>query len=118
MNPYLKQVALTEWRGLDYTEQPLDNFHSLGDLAKSEFERLGLLERFNETAVASAWRKLVGDFVATHTRPVSLQGGVLLVQVLQPTVRFELERMGKPIILAKLRDELNIPITDLRFQLG
>ena len=51
----------------------------------------------------TAWNEIVGDFLAAHSLPVSMRDGILIIQVLQPTVRYELERSWKPEILRKLK---------------
>lgn len=66
-------------------------------------ERLGLAERLDEEEVRAEWLAIVGPFLAQHSQPSSLKRGVLTVTVLQPSVRFELERSWKPIVLEKLR---------------
>ncbi len=118
MNPVLRKTVLREWRGLDYDDKLSESFSCVSDLARAEFEKLGMLERFAESAVTAAWREVVGDFIANHSRPVALQSGVLVIHVLQPTLRYELDRFCKKTILAKLASELNLRISDICFKLS
>jgi len=64
---------------------------------------LGLKDLMNEADVISAWREIVGNFIASNSAPVRLVAGTLTVRVLQPSLRFELERQWRGIILEKLR---------------
>ncbi len=118
MNAYLREAVLREWRGLAYDVPPTETFKCVSDIARSEFQKLGMLERFDESAVSSAWRTIVGDFIALNSRPVALHAGVLVIHVLQPALRCELERSCKATILARLASALNMKISDIRFKLG
>ena len=80
--------------------------------------KLGLGERLGEQQVTAAWRDVVGDFLATHSLPVGLSAGVLTVQVVQPSVRYELDRNWKRDILTKLQERFGKKIVrDVRFRL-
>jgi predicted nucleic acid-binding Zn ribbon protein len=108
-----------EWRGLPEipftkdTAKPISE--SLGKLMSS----LGLGERLRENEVRRAWKDVVGDFLATHSEPQALRNGVLIVRVLQSTVYFELERMWKREILAKLKQRFGArTVRDIKFRIG
>ncbi len=65
----------------------------------------------------TAWREVVGDFLAEHSVPVALKEGVLIIQVLQPTVRYELDRTWKPEILRKLKARFGAKsVKEVRFR--
>ena len=82
-------------------------------------KKLGLGERLREEEVLGAWREIVGDFFAKHSSPQRLKEGVLYVHVLQPTVHFELERVWRREILAKLKKRFGGQVVrDMRFRLG
>lgn len=99
----LRRFALEEWRGLPEKreEKPLV---AVGDAVQALVARLGLRERINEADILAAWKDIVGDFLAAHSRPARLAKGVLHVEVLQPSVRYELDRTWRPEILKKLQD--------------
>jgi len=79
---------------------------------------LGLGERLREQEVQEAWAGIVGDFLARHSRPASLNHGVLIVQVLQPSVHYELERVWKSEVLQKLKSKFGPrAIREIRFRL-
>lgn len=68
--------------------------------------------------VLAAWREIVGDFLYQHSRPDSIQRGVLSVRVLQPTVNHVLT-MERPRILKRLQTILkNSGIKDIRLKHG
>jgi predicted nucleic acid-binding Zn ribbon protein len=99
----IRQRVLNEWRGLpDQPERP-ERCTLAAEALKKLLPKLGLTERLNEQDVMAAWREIVGDFLAEHSMPVALRDGVLIIQVLQPTVRYELDRTWKPEILRKLK---------------
>lgn len=99
----IRRRVLEDWRGLPENREPPDRCVAVGDALKKLLPRLGLSERLNEQEVQNAWLEIVGDFLAGQSTPVSLRGGVLIVQVVQPTVRYELDRSWKPDVLKKLQ---------------
>ena len=81
--------------------------------------KLGLEGRLREEEIIAAWAEIVGDFFAKHSRPVRLHQGALVVNVLQPTVLYELDRQWKSVILAKLKKRFGGKvIRELRFRVG
>ena len=82
-------------------------------------ESLGLGERLREEEIRAAWCATVGEFLSGHSRPLKLQKGILIVQVLQPTMLYEFDRVLKTQILAKLRDRFGArTIREVRFRIG
>ena len=115
----LRARVLAEWRGLPETPFPRDSARPIGDSLAKVMKGLGLNERLNEEEVFRAWQEIVGDYLAKHSSPHRLKDGVLYVNVLQPTVHFELERAGKREILAKLKKRFGTRVVrDMRFRLG
>jgi predicted nucleic acid-binding Zn ribbon protein len=98
----LRRSVVEEWRGLPEKREgrPLV---AVAEAIQSLVTRLGLTERINEGDILAAWREVVGDFLAQHSRPSRLVNGVLHVEVMQSSVRYELDRTWRPIILQKLR---------------
>lgn len=81
-------------------------------------KKLGLGERIDEQAIQDCWKEIVGDFLASHSVPVGLKNGSLLVRVSQPSVHYELDRSWRPRILATLRERFGSDrIREIRFQL-
>lgn len=99
----IRKRVLDEWRGMAEQPERPDRCTLAAEALKKLLPKLGLTERLNEQDVITAWREVVGDFLAEHSVPVGLRDGVLIIQVLQPTVRYELDRTWKPEILRKLK---------------
>ena len=114
----LRKQALADWRGIyEPTERP-DKCLSVGALLQKILPKLGLNERLGEQQVMEAWQEIVGDFLARHSIPTGLSGGVLTVQVLQPSVRYELDRNWKADILTKLQARFGPrTVREIRFRL-
>ena len=80
---------------------------------------LGLDDRIREESILQSWKEIVGEFIAQHSQPCSLRGGVLLVQVLQPTMHYELDRVWKVKILQKLKEQYGAKaVSEIRFKIG
>jgi len=78
----------------------------------------GIGDRMKLEAVLEAWQEIVGDFLFQHSRPDSIQRGILMVRVLQPTVHHALA-MERPRILKRLQAKLkNSGIKDIRLKHG
>ena len=113
----IRRRLIEEWRGLrDRPERP-ERVIAAADALKKLLPKLGLTERLNEQEVLAAWSEIVGDFLAQHSVPVSMREGVILIQVLQPTVRYELDRSWKPEILRKLQARFGVKtVKEVRFR--
>ena len=109
MTPALRLKVLAEWRGYrePRTEKPAVR---ISDAITPTLRNLGLKDLMNEADVISAWREIVGPFIATNSAPVRLVGGTLTVRVLQPSLRFELERQWRGAILQRLRERFGARI--------
>jgi predicted nucleic acid-binding Zn ribbon protein len=119
MNASLRSAVIAEWRGLPERKTRPDHWEGTGDLLPKIMRGLGLAERLRETEVLDAWAKIVGEFIAAHSAPVSLREGVLYVRVLQPALHYELEQISKTAILRKLKQRFGAHIVrDLRFRVG
>ena len=112
----IRKRVLEDWRGLP--EQPTrpERCVLAADALKRLLRKLGLSERLNEQEIQAAWREIVGDFLAEHSLPVSVRDGVLIVQVIQPAVRYELERSWKRNILRKLQARFQKAVREVRFR--
>ncbi|HEY8904230.1 MAG TPA: DUF721 domain-containing protein [Chthoniobacterales bacterium] len=98
----LRRFVVEEWRGLPEKRKgkPLV---VVSEAVQQLIGRLGLRERIDENDILAAWREIVGDFIAQHSRPSRLVNGVLHVEVMQSSVRYELDRTWRPEILRKLQ---------------
>ncbi|MFV0415874.1 MAG: DUF721 domain-containing protein [Chthoniobacterales bacterium] len=110
-----RRMVLTEWRG--FPPKRKERLTSVGDVLEKLVPRLGLGERLDEQQIQNAWRSLVGDFLAEHSRPASLRNKVLVIQVLQPSVHYELDRVWRGKILDRLQERFGrAKIRDIRFR--
>ena len=119
MNASLRAAVLAEWRGVPERRPRPDRWQAPGELLPKLIQQLGLSERLRETEVIEAWKQIVGDFIAAHSAPVSLRGGVLFVRVLQPALHYQFEQISKAEILRKLKQRFGSKIIrEIRFRLG
>lgn len=120
MKPHqIRERVLTEWRGLPQRQPPPDRTVSVGAMLDTVMRKLGLSERVSEAQILGAWREIVGDFIAEHSCPSRMSDGILYVQVIQPTVHYELDRVWKPQIVKKLKARFGSKtIRDVRFRVG
>lgn len=112
---YLRRRVLQEWRGLP-SEKKEDRTTPIFDVLSTVVRKLGLQGRLEEEKVIAAWRDIVGEFLAAHSKPLHLAHGTLYVQVLQPTIRYELDRVWKTEVLHKFQERFGKKIIrDMKF---
>jgi hypothetical protein len=114
----LRHRMIADWRGVadgPVVSRPIREVAQLvGTVAKES----GVKDRLLLEDVVSAWRSIVGDFLATSSHPDAIHRGVLVVKILQPAVHHAL-MMEKPRILSRLKKHLGpASIRDLRFRHG
>ena len=115
----LRARVLAEWRGQAVPFVRPDRTTTARDAVQKVMQSLGLAERLKADEVLVAWREIVGEFFAKHSSPQQLKDGVLYISVLQPTVHFELERVWKRDILAKLKARFGVrTVREIKFRLG
>ncbi len=119
MSPSLRAAVIAEWRGLPANKTRPDRWQAPGDLLPKLMQQLGLSERIRETEVIDAWKQIVGEFIAAHSTPMNLRGGVLFVRVLQPALHYQFETISKAEILRKLKQRFGTKIIrEIRFRIG
>jgi len=119
MRGSLRKRVIVEWRGLPGAEEKPDRTVSVRDVLERLAPKLGFESRLREEEIFAAWTEIVGDFFARHSRPTKLNQGMLIVNVLQPTVMYELDRQWKLLILSKLKKRFGGKmIREIRFRLG
>jgi predicted nucleic acid-binding Zn ribbon protein len=113
----VRRLVLEEWRGLPEGDGKPDRCTPVADALKKLIPRLGLANLLNEEQIRAAWKEVVGEFLASHSAPVGIQRGVLTIQVLQPAIRYELDRTWKPEVLKKLQARFGAnTIREVRFR--
>lgn len=106
---------LQEWRGFDGKARA-DRASPVADILGKLLPQLGLDTRIKEADITAAWRGIVGEFIAQHSQPERLVAGTLHIRVIQPSVRYELDRTWKPEIIRKLREQFGEKvIRDIKF---
>ena len=96
---------ITQWRGGIDPPNPARNIHQPEEFLQDLLKVIGLSEGIEEERLKEIWNRVAGDFVARHTVPESIRDGILILRVLQPTMKFHLQQMsGK--LLENLRREL------------
>lgn len=107
--------VLEEWRGLPSEIRP-DRATIISDVLGKLLPKLGIEARIKEADILDAWSGIVGEFIARHSQPDSLQSGILYIRVIQSSVRYELDRVWKPEIIGKLRQKFGEKtIRDIKF---
>jgi hypothetical protein len=113
-----RHALVAQWRGV--ADGPLLDLpaRNAADLVGEVIAHSGLAERLRLEEVLAAWRGIVGDFLFQHSRPDSIQRGILSVRVLQPSVHHALA-VERPRILRRLQEQLkNAGIRDIRLKHG
>jgi predicted nucleic acid-binding Zn ribbon protein len=119
MHHYLRKRVIEEWRGLPEPNNQADRTVSLRAVVEALATKLKCESLLREEEVIGAWKEIVGEFFARHSRPLKLNQGILIVNVLQPTLMYELERNYKSLILGKLKKRFGSrTIKELRFRFG
>jgi len=110
--------AIQEWRQLPGKRYQREAT-SLSSRVHEVLGGLGLGDQFTEQELTEAWRDLVGDFLASHSRPGSMHNDVLEIRLLQPSMLYMLEREQKPLLLNKLQQRFGKErIRDVKFRIG
>jgi hypothetical protein len=102
MNRAIRSRVLQEWRGLPGEPRP-DRSSPVREILEKLLPKLGIEARIKEQDIQEAWVGIVGEFLAKHSQPERLVAGTLMIRVIQPSVRYELDRTWKPEIIRKLR---------------
>lgn len=112
-----REQTLREWRG-ERVLDPNRNIHTASEHLDKLLSKVGVQGGLDEQRLRQAWVKVAGDFVAKHAEPESLKRGVLVLSVVQPSMRFHLEQM-KGQLLRNFRTELGEGVVkQVRFKIG
>jgi hypothetical protein len=114
----IREEILREWRGADEPSGLDSGIHRPADFITSILRSIGAEDGLHEDEVRATWKELAGDFIASHTQPVSVKSGHLVLRVTQPAMRFHLEQM-KPMLLERIKERLGPDkIHSIKFALG
>lgn len=107
---WMRALTLKQWRHGDPVKDPVRNIHHAGDFIDKLLEEIGIRGEVEEKQLLDAWVSVAGDFIAKNSKPESLKNGVLVIRVVQPALRFQLEQM-KGKLLNNLKRELSeVPV--------
>lgn len=114
----VRKQLLTEWRGGVDPPSPLRNIHQPDEFLSGLLKSVGLSDGIDEGRLKESWSRVAGDFVSKHTVPESVRNGVLVLRVLQPTMKFHLQQMsGK--LLENMKQELGEGVVkQIMFKIG
>lgn len=119
MTSQLRDRVLSEWRGLPQRMPRPDRAAPIARVLDGALRSLGLSGCIKEAEILGAWREIVGEFNALHSQPAQIKNGVLTVHVLQSALHYELDRVLKQQILAKLKKRFGARmIRDVKFRVG
>ena len=114
----IREEILREWRGCDEAVDSNARITTAEKWIRNVLKTVGDGDGLDEELVRSTWKDLAGDFIASHTDPVSVRNGHLVLRVTQPAMRFHLEQM-KPMLLTRIREQLGEQrIKSVKFTLG
>jgi predicted nucleic acid-binding Zn ribbon protein len=114
----IREEILREWRGCDEAVDSNARITTAEKWIRNVLKTVGDGDGLDEELVRSTWKDLAGDFIASHTEPVSVRNGHLVLRVTQPAMRFHLEQM-KPMLLTRIREQLGEKrIKSIKFTLG
>ena len=99
----IRRRVLAEWRRYSEPPDPVRHLRRAGDVARDVLTAMGVAAQMDEESVRAGWAGAVGSFLAAHSSPLSLRGGILTVRVVQPSVRYTLEQGMKRDLLARLQ---------------
>lgn len=90
----------------------------LSEIVPSAMAKIGLAQRFRESALQDQWREVMGEFVAAHTRPAGLQRNILTVEVDHSAWLHEMTLFHKQAMLQNLRKKFpDLGIKELKLRL-
>ena len=102
---WMRALTLRQWRHGDPVKDPIRNIHHAGEHIDELLKELGASGELEAAQLNEAWVKVAGGFIAKNAKPESLKKGVLVLRVVQPTLKFQLEQM-KGKLLQNFKREL------------
>ena len=89
---------LIEWLVWLNPRNPSRNIHQPSEFVDGLLKSIGVSDGVDEQHLKEVWANVAGQFVAQHTVPESIRGGVLVLRVLQPTMKFHLQQMSTKLL--------------------
>ena len=114
----VRHRLLTEWRGGVDPPSPVRNIHQPSEFLSEILKSVGLSEGIDEGRLKESWGAVAGEFVAKHTVPESIRGGVLVLRVLQPAMKFHLQQMSGKLLANMSRELGDGVVKQIKFKIG
>jgi hypothetical protein len=112
-----RQALVSAWRGC-FEPLPERKTLQVSEVVLEVAKQTGFATRVSLERVLEVWRSAVGDFLANQSHPHSIDRGVLLVRVMQPTVHHVLAQQRSQVV-ARLKALMGAEAPrDVRFKLG
>jgi hypothetical protein len=93
--------------------------HHVNDLLPAILARIGEVYQDRPDLILAAWPQIIGPQLASMTRAVGFQEGVLTVLVKNSTLHSLLSQKDKPKILQSLQKKFpNVQIKNVVFRIG
>lgn len=102
---WMRALSLRQWRHGDPVKDPTRNISHASEFIDKLLEEVGASGALEERQLHDAWEKVAGEFISKNSKPESLKKGVLVLRVVQPALRFQLEQM-KGKLLSNFNREL------------
>lgn len=99
----LRQQLIDEWRGMK-SQDEVSPPKPIRDEVSAALKGLGVSDMLTEDDVVRAWNQIMPPVITENTRPTGYRNGLIEVSVLQPSMRYTLDRQMKPEIVKKLQN--------------
>ena len=94
------------------------NFKPISTALDGVLKKIGLFSKMKSYTALLVWKEIVGEKISTHTNPVFVKNGCLIVNVDNSTWMNELSIMKKEII-KNLNQKIGmIAVKDIHFHMG
>ena len=70
----------------------------IGTVVSAALKGLGVSDMLTEDDVVRAWNQIMPPVITENTRPTGYKNGMIEVSVLQPSMRYTLDRQMKPAV--------------------
>lgn len=116
---YAREQAYSDWLEAPLPIDEKKRISSLHDVLVKLLPEIRLeTEGIQKEQLAAGWKRAAGEFISNNAELVSINNGVALVKVIQPTLRYHLNQWHAPL-LEKLRHEFRaMNINSLKFIFG
>ncbi len=80
------------------------NEQTLGEAIKGLIKSYGFENKLNKVKVANAWEKIMGNYISSKTKKISIQNDTLVVNIDSSALRSELN-FAKEKLIKQINDE-------------